>query len=92
MNEQLKNSERITVDAAKAIYRRSVDPRASDNEGTVWWDEVADEIRDVLAARTTDDAASVIDWWHRDWSQVADSPKAAVVRIRRAARALGYQG
>jgi len=92
VNEQRKNSAGVTVDAAKAIYRRSIDPRASDAEGPVWWDEVADEIRDVLAARTANDAAAVIDWWHRDWSQVADSAKAAATRIRQAARALGYQG
>ncbi|RQR62887.1 hypothetical protein DIE12_34450 [Burkholderia sp. Bp9015] len=92
MNEQRKSIERIPVDVAKAIYRRSVDPRASDAEGPMWWEEVADEIRDVLAARTVHDAAAVIDWWHRDWSQVVDSPKAAAARIRQAARVLGYRG
>ncbi|WP_186027445.1 hypothetical protein [Burkholderia gladioli] len=31
-------------------------------------------------------AAAVIDWWHREWSSVNDSPSAAAARIRRAAR------
>ncbi|MCP3715401.1 hypothetical protein [Paraburkholderia sp. CNPSo 3281] len=42
----------ITLDTAKAIYRNAIDSRASDGEGATWWDEVADEIRNVVAARS----------------------------------------
>ncbi|KVV07442.1 hypothetical protein [Burkholderia ubonensis] len=76
----------ITLDAAKAIYRSAIDPRASDRESAEWWDEVADEVRDVVAARTVDEAAIVIAWWHRDWSLGSDTPRAPAMRIRRAAR------
>lgn len=55
----------ITLDAAKTIYRYAIDSRVSDVEGDAWWEEVADEMRDVIAARTLADAAALIDWWHR---------------------------
>lgn len=78
----------ISLDAAKAIYRHAVDPRASDGEGAAWWDEVADEVRDVVAARSVNEAAAVIEWWHHEWSAVSDTPHAAAKRIREAARVL----
>ncbi|MBB5448041.1 MULTISPECIES: hypothetical protein [unclassified Paraburkholderia] len=78
----------ISLDAAKAIYRQAIDPRASDAEGAAWWDEVADEIRDVVVARPVNEAAKVIDWWHHDWTVVSDMPRNAATRIREAARAL----
>ncbi|MXN79618.1 hypothetical protein GR157_33470 [Burkholderia sp. 4701] len=78
----------ITLDTAKAIYRKAIDPRARDGEGDAWWDEVADEVRDVIAARSLGDAASVIEWWHHDWTGVADTPRDAAKRIREAGRVL----
>ncbi|WP_232072537.1 hypothetical protein [Paraburkholderia pallida] len=65
---------RITLDSAKAIYRKAIDSRASDGEGAAWWDEVADEVRDVISARSLSDAAAVIEWWHNDWTEVSDTP------------------
>lgn len=78
----------ITIDTAKAVYRKAIDPRASDGEGAAWWDEVADEVRDVIAARSLADAAAVIEWWHHDWTEVSDTSRDAARRIREAARAL----
>ena len=51
----------ISLDTAKAIYLRAVDPRASDSEGAAWWDDVANEVRDVIAARSLNDAALVLE-------------------------------
>ena len=76
----------IPLETAKAIYRRAIDPRASDHEGEAWWAAVADEVNMVVSAKDAAAAAAVIAWWHHDWSQVADSPRAAAARIRRAAR------
>ncbi len=76
----------IPLDTAKAIYRRAIDPRASDREGEAWWAAVAAEVNMVVSAKDAAAAAAVIAWWHHDWSQVADSPRAAAARIRRAAR------
>ncbi|MBF5008723.1 hypothetical protein [Burkholderia pseudomultivorans] len=78
----------ITLDTAKAVYRKAIDPRVSDGEGVAWWDEVADEVRDVIAARSLADAAAVIEWWHHDWTEVSDTSRDAARRIREAARAL----
>ncbi len=78
----------LTLDAAKAIYRQAIDPRASDGESSAWWDEVADEVRDVVAARTVTAAAEVIQSWHHDWTAVSDTPRNAAKRIREAARML----
>ncbi|QMI49750.1 hypothetical protein [Burkholderia sp. MBR-1] len=78
----------ITLDTAKAVYRKAIDPHASDGEGAAWWDEVADEVRDVIAARSLADAAAVIEWWHHDWTEASDTPRDAARRIREAARAL----
>ena len=77
----------IAHDTAKAIYRKAIDHRASDSEGAVWWDEVADEVRDVVAARALGEAAAVIELWHHDWTVVSDTPQEAAKRIRDAARA-----
>ncbi|NOV27808.1 MULTISPECIES: hypothetical protein [Cupriavidus] len=76
----------IPLETAKAIYRRAIDPRASDHEGEAWWAAVADEVNMVVSAKDAASASAVISWWHHDWSQVADSPRAAAARIRRAAR------
>lgn len=78
----------ITLDTAKAIYRAAIDTQVSDVEGRAWWDEVADEMRDVIAARTLADAAALIEWWHPDWTEVSDTPRAAAKRIREAARSV----
>jgi hypothetical protein len=78
----------ISLDMTKAIYRHAVDSRARDGEGAAWWDEVVDEIRDVVAARSVSEAATVIEWWHNDWSAVSDTPRDAAKRIREAARTL----
>ncbi|UEC05426.1 hypothetical protein [Burkholderia vietnamiensis] len=76
----------ITLDTAKAIYRRAIDSTASDREGVAWWSTVAAELVDVICAESVGAAAAVIEWWHHDWSEVSDTPKAAAGRIRRAAR------
>ncbi|CAG2383029.1 MULTISPECIES: hypothetical protein [Burkholderia] len=76
----------ITLETAKAIYRQAIDPSASDSAGAAWWDEVADEVRDVVAARTIAIAAELIAWWHHDWTSVNDTPRMAATRIRNAAR------
>lgn len=78
----------LSLDHVKAIYRSAVDPRASYAESAAWWDEVADEMRDVVAARTIADAAQVIEWWHHDWASVADTARDTAKRIRQAAREL----
>jgi hypothetical protein len=79
----------LTLDRAKAIYRTAVDSTASDGEGADWWAEVHAELREVVAARTAAGAATVIAWWHHDWSMVGDTAKAAAQRIRSAARVVG---
>ncbi|MCC8397324.1 hypothetical protein LJ656_32635 [Paraburkholderia sp. MMS20-SJTR3] len=81
----------ITLDTAKEIYRHAIDPRASDGESSAWWDEVADEVRDVIAARSLGDAAAVIEWWHHDWTEVSDTPRDAAKRMREAGRALRFK-
>ncbi|WP_186258928.1 hypothetical protein [Burkholderia gladioli] len=87
MKRNPSSDEALTrLDAAKAIYRAAIDARASDGEGDDWWSGVADELADVIVAPTASAAAAVIDWWHREWSSVNDSPSAAAARIRRAAR------
>jgi len=48
------------------------------------------ELGQVLAARSTAEAAQVIAWWHRDWSMVGDTAEAAARRIRAAARAVTH--
>jgi hypothetical protein len=77
----------IALDAANAIYRHAVDPLASEKKSSAWWDEVADEVREVVAARSLNEAAEVLQWWHHDWTAVFDTPRGAAKRIREAARA-----
>ncbi|KVF30409.1 hypothetical protein [Burkholderia vietnamiensis] len=71
----------ITLDTAKAVYRKAIDSRAGDGEGAAWWDEIADEVRDVIAARSLAEAAAMIEWWHRDWI-VLSEPRGAAKRTR----------
>jgi hypothetical protein len=78
----------VTLDTAKAIYRRAIDEKARDSEGLDWWAAVTAEVAAVIHADSLAAAAKVIDWWHHDWSQVGDSAKAAAKRIRHAARVL----
>lgn len=78
----------ITLTVAKEIYRNAIDTRASDAEGPAWRSQVADEMHDVIAARTLADAARLIEWWHHDWTMVSDTPRSAAKRIREAARAI----
>lgn len=78
----------IALDTVKAIYRRAIDPKATDGEGDAWWASVAAEVACVIRAKSTTTAAASIAWWHHDWSQVGDTAKAAATRIRRAARDL----
>ncbi|QEZ48796.1 hypothetical protein [Cupriavidus oxalaticus] len=78
----------IPMETVKSIYRRAIDPRASDGEGNVWWASVAEDVVAVLRAEDTAAAARVIAWWHHDWHEVGDSPRAAASRIRCASRAL----
>lgn len=76
----------LTLAQAKQVYRTAIDATASDAEGAHWWIEVANEVRQVCAATSVNAAATVIDWWHHDWSVVGDSAKAAAERIRHAAK------
>lgn len=46
-------------------------------------DEVADEVRDAIAARSAANAAAVIEWWHR--AAAPGTPRDADRRIREAA-------
>ncbi|QBY56406.1 hypothetical protein [Cupriavidus oxalaticus] len=78
----------IPLDTVKVIYRRAIDPRASDGEGAAWWAAVAEEVIAVIRAEDTVATASVIAWWHHDWHAVGDSARAAAARIRRACHAL----
>ena len=75
----------LTLDQAKRVYRTAIDAKASDGEGLDWWTQVATEVRQVCAAETVKAAATVIEWWHHDWSAVGVSAKAAAARIRKAA-------
>jgi hypothetical protein len=83
----MRKTDAAYLDAAKTIYRAAIDPRALDGEGEAWWSAVADEMAEVIAAPTASQAAQVVAWWHRDWTSVNDTPRAAAARIRRAARA-----
>jgi len=82
----------LTVAQAKAIYRCAIDFRAHDGEGADWWESVREEMQSVVGASALQDAVAVIDWWHHDWSQIVDSPRAAAKRIRVAARNLSQGG
>jgi hypothetical protein len=78
----------LSLEDAKAVYRLAIDSRAHDAEGEAWWLEVQSEVAQVLAAPSIGRAASVVEWWHHDWSVVNDSAGAAAGRIRAAARRL----
>ncbi|MNY75904.1 hypothetical protein D3C86_2153190 [compost metagenome] len=52
----------IPLEAAKAIYRRAINPRASDREGKAWWAVVAAEVNQVVSAKDAATAAAVIAW------------------------------
>lgn len=38
----------VTLDTAKAIYRRAIDEKARDSEGLAWWAAVAAEVAAVF--------------------------------------------
>ncbi|MFD1559621.1 hypothetical protein ACFSHT_28935 [Paraburkholderia silviterrae] len=76
----------LSFDEIRTLYRQAIDPRASDHEPSVWWDAVAEEMREVMSASTDREAAALIEWWHNDWTSVSDTPVAAARRIRRTAR------
>jgi hypothetical protein len=76
----------LPTEAAKAIYRVAIDELAADTEGTAWWEEVRVELIQVLAARTVAEAATLIGWWHNDWTAINDTARAAAKRLRQAAK------
>lgn len=78
----------LTIDEAKRVYRAAIDATASDGEGADWWLQVTSEMRKVCSAVSVKEAASVIEWWHHDWSAVGDSAKDSAGRIRQAAKNL----
>lgn len=78
--------QELSMQRAKTIYRAAVDSRVSDFEEPAWWEAVRIELEQVLRARTVSEAASVIAWWHHDWSAINDSPRGAAGRIRLAAK------
>ncbi|HDR9882062.1 TPA: hypothetical protein QDE50_34195 [Burkholderia cenocepacia] len=78
----------ISIDEANAIYRQAIESRASDGEGAAWWNEIADEVRDVVDARTISIAAELSAWWHHDWRSVSDTPRGAATRNRDTARSM----
>ena len=75
----------LDLATVKSIYRDAIDARAHDAEGDAWWLEVAAEVQAVVAAPTDAAAASVIVWWHNDWSTIRDTPFGAAQRMRAAA-------
>jgi len=81
----------LSMEEAKTIYRAAIDSDASDGEGLSWWQEVRDEVAQVLDARTLAAAADVISWWHNDWRRVSDHPRAAAKRLREVAKTLAAQ-
>ena len=78
--------KQIPLAAIKEIYRTAINADVSNEESVVWWEEVAIEIRHVIAAPTDAAAANIIVWWHADWSMISDTPLAAAARLRDAAR------
>ncbi len=86
MQKMMQASAR-EIAAAKALYRAAIDAQAKDGEGEAWWSDVAVELVEVISAPSIAAAASVIAWWHHDWTCVSDTPQAAASRIRHAARA-----
>lgn len=78
----------LTIDQAKSVYRAAIDSGASDCAGADWWSAVVCEVRQVCTASSLKAAASVIEWWHHDWSMVGDTAKDAASRIRAQAKKL----
>ena len=76
----------ITDKEAAEIYRAAID--ATVNGDAYWWHGVLAEVREVCAAPTIKAAATVIEWWHHDWSSVGDTASAAARRIRQTAKAI----
>jgi sugar phosphate isomerase/epimerase len=81
----------ISVNVPKAVCRQAIDAPASDGEGAAWWNEAADEIQDVAAARSIGIAAELIVWQRDDWTCINDSPTIAPKQIRHAAHSFGYR-
>jgi hypothetical protein len=76
-------------DQAIQIYQGAVDPTMDAEQGAQWWEDVSAELDAVIAAPDSAAAASIIAWWHHDWSMVGQTPKRVAGRIRRqAARVL----
>jgi len=67
-----KTAMQFSLDMAKAIYRKVIDPPACDGEGAACWEEVAEQVRGVVSARSLNEAAGIIDWWHYDWTLLSD--------------------
>ena len=67
------------------IYQGAVDPTMGEEQGVQWWADVSAELEAVIAAPDSAAAASIIAWWHHDWSMVGQTPKCVAGRIRRQA-------
>jgi hypothetical protein len=80
----------ITFDQVKKLYRETIDPQVSDNEGSDWWASVATDVAAVINARGDKNAARVIAWWHSEfeWEQIGDTAADAAKRLRSAAQCL----
>lgn len=78
----------MTHDQAMQLYRASIDPLATIREGLDWWAAVRAELEKVIAAKSASAGALVIEWWHHDWSMVADRAIDAARRIRLQAKML----
>jgi hypothetical protein len=79
----------LTLDQAMLIYQRAIEKTAGAGEGAAWWSEVMAELEAVTATPSAAAAAEVIEWWHRVWKDVNDTPVRAAGRIRtQAARLL----
>jgi len=76
----------LTIDQAKKVYLTAIDPKASHADDPDWWSEIVKEVREVCSSRSDKAGASVIEWWHNDWSSVGDSAITASRRIRQAAK------
>jgi len=89
VNDDHENGMQLTLDQAMTIYHRAIDKTAGAGEGEDWWLGVKSEMEAVIAAPTKASAADVIEWWHRVWNDVGDTPVRAAGRIRtQAARVL----
>lgn len=81
----------MNVEQTIEIYRKAIDPSVRIEEGAEWWAEVQAEMITVIEAPSLRAAASIIEWWHHDWTTVGDSARAAAARIRRTASAIPGQ-